>query len=585
MSDTKAPKGPPNRGAPPTITDIVRRSPRLQEKLHAQQVNLSLHVPKPAPTSLDELNKRSDPLEPMQMLVYIEQVHEYDHNPRRSAPNEAFQQIKDSVRSQGGFNNPLTITRRPGDAHYIPEAGGNSRLRAIRELWEETGDERFHQFMVIFRPWKSESTVITNHLIENTSRGKMCLWDTAQGVALLRKQIEQETGKPLSLRNLEEELAKRGLTFSKSNLGRLQFVAEWLSPLNSGYARISVESSMELQKHINALRPLFDATGDSEAGYRDKVIDPVLRAFQTVETDSTFPVESLVSQWRHKAADVLAVPVSALESLLELAREHPNATFATLRTLLENNTPNPQHTNEREADATPARQAAETGASDAGAKAPQRDATSVDSTESSEGALPSPAQHLAPAALNGQTPFGADDASAHDAASGAPQGHSATGSKAPTANTLQPQLFIEDLGLEDAWRDFSDLPYGFYLEPIQLDTDTGRSVAWWALAYVSGQFDYDFDHALPDDSQWRQIASVVANLEQLEDAVQTVVGSIPHPARMAMFYAGTDTAMDDEPYAAFQAFLAGMRQRAEAGILAENSCPFDLRWLQEGDQA
>ena len=52
----------------------------------------------------------------------------YEHNPRR-ATNAKFDDIKESIRTSG-LRSPLTVTRRPGESHFIVEAGGNTRLLA-----------------------------------------------------------------------------------------------------------------------------------------------------------------------------------------------------------------------------------------------------------------------------------------------------------------------------------------------------------------------------------------------------------------------------------------------------------------------
>jgi len=53
-----------------------------------------------------------------------------------------------------GILQPLSVTKRPGENHYILFAGGNTRLQAIRELWEETGDEKFRETRVIVKKWR-----------------------------------------------------------------------------------------------------------------------------------------------------------------------------------------------------------------------------------------------------------------------------------------------------------------------------------------------------------------------------------------------------------------------------------------------
>src|SRR5688500_9107410 len=56
----------------------------------------------------------------------VDEIRPYENNPRR-ARNARFAEIKESIRSSG-IRNPVTVTRRPGEEHFIVEAGGNTRL-------------------------------------------------------------------------------------------------------------------------------------------------------------------------------------------------------------------------------------------------------------------------------------------------------------------------------------------------------------------------------------------------------------------------------------------------------------------------
>ncbi len=93
-----------------------------------------------------------------QIELSLEEVRPYENNPRRSA-NVKFDDIKESIRTSG-LRSPLTVTRRPGESHYVVEAGGNTRLLALQQLWAETRDPRYRQLVVLFRPWRSESHVL-----------------------------------------------------------------------------------------------------------------------------------------------------------------------------------------------------------------------------------------------------------------------------------------------------------------------------------------------------------------------------------------------------------------------------------------
>lgn len=144
-----------------------------------RRVAESLQVGNPK-SNANSLPDQVMPANECPIVVRVDEVRTYEDNPRRTR-NPRFDEIKESIRS-GGIRTPLTVTRRPGSAHYITEAGGNTRLLAAQELWAETRDPRFEKITVVFRPWRSESHVLSAHLIENDLRGDMGFWEKAIGI-------------------------------------------------------------------------------------------------------------------------------------------------------------------------------------------------------------------------------------------------------------------------------------------------------------------------------------------------------------------------------------------------------------------
>lgn len=90
----------------------------------------------------------SDPIADTPMVVTLDQLRPYDHDPRVTR-NPAYSEIKASIRERG-LDAPPAITRRPGETHYIIRNGGNTRLAILRELWSETREERFFALRACF---------------------------------------------------------------------------------------------------------------------------------------------------------------------------------------------------------------------------------------------------------------------------------------------------------------------------------------------------------------------------------------------------------------------------------------------------
>ncbi|MGO3031538.1 ParB family protein [Pseudomonas helleri] len=174
-----------------------------------------------------ELERLSDPLTDTPMLVTLEQLRPYEHNPR-FIRNPLYDDIKASIR-QRGLDQPPPITRRPGESFFIIRNGGNTRLAILGELWQETRDERFFRIHCLFRPWSNEITALLGHLAESDLHGQLTFIERALAVAKLKTMLESD-GAELSQRELARRLAAEGYPVSQSHISRMLDTLEHLLP-------------------------------------------------------------------------------------------------------------------------------------------------------------------------------------------------------------------------------------------------------------------------------------------------------------------------------------------------------------------
>ena len=164
------------------------------------------------------------------LRLEVTQLRAYDRNPRRCQNNE-YDRIKASIRAQG-LDQPLVVTCRPGERDYMLLSGGNTRLQAITDLYQETCDEAFRYLDCFFKPWVTESDVLLSHLRENELRDDLCFIDKARAVLETKALLEAEMqGRPLSQRRLSEMLAARGLNYSQTLISRMVYAVQTLWPL------------------------------------------------------------------------------------------------------------------------------------------------------------------------------------------------------------------------------------------------------------------------------------------------------------------------------------------------------------------
>lgn len=254
-----------------------------------------------------------EPVTVTQMVLDIDQIKPYDRNPRQE-PNPRYEEIKDSIRAQGGLNNAIEVTRRPGEEQYMVRAGGNTRLAILHELAEETGDDRYRKVHVLYHPWTDETALLTAHMVENELRGEMSLIDKALGIEQLRADFEAEAGEAISRSELQRRLKETGYTVSRRQLIRLEFAARTLYPvlpraLRGGLGNASVDK----------LRALVAAAHEVASGYgvEGEDVDMVFEESMSRTDSPDWSVDAGRQAFEADLADWLRVDLRTLRMELD----------------------------------------------------------------------------------------------------------------------------------------------------------------------------------------------------------------------------------------------------------------------------
>lgn len=222
---------------PPTSEDITRK---LQHG----------HFPqRPAQIS------PADPDCDTPMVVTLEQLRPYEHNPR-FIRNPLYEELKTSIRDRG-LDQPPSITRRPGEPQFIIRNGGNTRLSILGELWQETREERFFRIHCLFRPWQSELHALLGHLAESDLHGQLTFIERALAVAKFRDMLLVDGGS-LSQRELAAQLSAGGYPISQSHISRMLDTLEHLLPaipqiLYAGLGKPSIERIISLRRRAESV--------------------------------------------------------------------------------------------------------------------------------------------------------------------------------------------------------------------------------------------------------------------------------------------------------------------------------------------
>ncbi|WP_110968464.1 ParB family protein [Pseudomonas huaxiensis] len=195
----------------------------------------------------------SDPIADTPLVLTVEEVLPWEDNPRTTR-NPRYDELKESIRNRG-LDTPPPVTRRPGEEKYRIRNGGNTRITILKELFQETGEERFQRINVLFRPWdqiRGEIVMLTGHLAEDL-KGELKFIERAVGVGKAKALYEAESGEEIGVRELSRRLTKDGYPISHSHISRMLDTVEHVLPavpglLYSGLGKPQIEKIIALRK-------------------------------------------------------------------------------------------------------------------------------------------------------------------------------------------------------------------------------------------------------------------------------------------------------------------------------------------------
>ena len=237
-----------------TLTDIgAAEAPSKGIDIRA---SLDVENPKQGDVKIDYRHDRL-------MRVAIDRVDSFEHNPRRKRTEEDWNYLKDSIRAIG-IENPVKVTQRPGSDRYEICSGGNSRLAILKELYQETNDEKFAAIPVIFVAFSelgdADISMMLKHIVENDIRSDVVFWDKANSYHRLAELMGIDEN---STREISDTFRSRGASVSHNNLSLYFFANSKLKELGQLCYDLSGPKTIELRKAYYELQKLV-ANQDAE---------------------------------------------------------------------------------------------------------------------------------------------------------------------------------------------------------------------------------------------------------------------------------------------------------------------------------
>lgn len=252
--------------------------------LNQNVASVSLHIGSPEQTDMNIGQSGFKPFNGLSMQVSIDEIDFFEKNPRHSHDPEMYAQIKESIRASG-VQQPVHITKRPNANKYVLAQGGNTRLKIVKELYEETGESRFSQMPCIYTEYTNDENILIAHLIENEQRADMSFWDKVSAYAELRDLFQQQSGKELSARALEPVFKEHGISLSYSKLAMYFFAANSLFGLGTFCNSLSLQKSNSLRQQFNDLKQTAKSVDSDNEALFDMFWEESMFAWSAAQTE------------------------------------------------------------------------------------------------------------------------------------------------------------------------------------------------------------------------------------------------------------------------------------------------------------
>ncbi len=181
-------------------------------------------------------------------------------NERRST-NPRYEEIKRSI-SVKGVKETLHVVFHPVRERWVLSHGGQTRLRICKELFEETGNEKFKYPPIKIEQYTSDLDLCCGHMIENELRGDTSFVEKSTGLLNISTLITDRDGIEPTQTKLSEVMEENGLPIRRQSITAMLYTAKVLIPRVTNVNFIEVLS----RKTVDAIRSIRQKHNGDEAG-------------------------------------------------------------------------------------------------------------------------------------------------------------------------------------------------------------------------------------------------------------------------------------------------------------------------------
>lgn len=192
--------------------------------------------------------------------ISIRDIRVFKLNPRKS-PNPLYQEIKDSIRFSG-LTTPLHVVLHPEEGAFVLSRGGQTRLKALNELYHETGEQRFLYPNVIQESYQDDCTLLVQHVAENQVRSPNTYFEIAKSLSIIRQMLTQREGKSPTQEEISEYMNKFGSPIRRQSLSGYFYLSDTLSTQLSDTTLLASVITQTMMDQIRSLRRSLEGVLD-----------------------------------------------------------------------------------------------------------------------------------------------------------------------------------------------------------------------------------------------------------------------------------------------------------------------------------
>ncbi|MXX94415.1 MAG: hypothetical protein F4166_09985 [Gammaproteobacteria bacterium] len=192
--------------------------------------------------------------------VPIEQITTVDLSSNQSSKEIFEDDLKSSILNSG-LNQPLVLAKGPTNNGYLLLSGGNTRLKVLQQIHQESNGKQFAQIPALIYTWPGEiQSRLERSITDDVSQQFTFLEQSQLVIQFTREYLSNGTTPDLNHQEIATKLTQCGYPISKRMIDLMVYAVDQLYPVipktlesGSGIAEIDKVRTLEIERQERSL--------------------------------------------------------------------------------------------------------------------------------------------------------------------------------------------------------------------------------------------------------------------------------------------------------------------------------------------